>query len=259
MSEETEGWGWYLGRTTLRIVLRMGMNYVQPGSAAVWDFTEAATDLINGNIVGGAINIVSGVSEIVTLGIASEVKEAVWGGAKKGVVDAAKNEAKSTVKKELSKTAAKEVRKQVGNKYGKEMAKGVISMATDEVMFRGGSLLTVKKMAGLATTEVFSNGLRLDKDLVRSYLESVSAKTAEDLFTGFTKASYKNMCPTILNAAQIGAEKEFKKHGWKFFANDVGFGIFKGVIKESGREIPISFEQENNLFSLPNFPKKWNN
>lgn len=245
MSKETEGWGWYLGKTTLRIGLRMGMNYVLPGSAAVWDFTEAANDLIHGNIVGGAINIVSGVSEIVTLGIASQVKEAVWGGAKKGVVDAAKNEAKSTVKKELSKTAAKEVRKQVGQKYGTEMAKGVISIATDDVMFRGGSLLTLQKMTGLATNELFSNGLRLDKALVRSSLESVSAKTVEDLFTGFTKASYKNVCPTILNAAQMGAQKEFKKHSWKFFVNDVGGGIFRGVIKESGREISISFEQEN--------------
>lgn len=261
MSGETEGWGSYLGKFALKTGAKIVMNYCVPGSGATVDFIEAANDYQNGNNVGCAINIVFGVSEIVTFGIAGSIKEAVQGSGKKVVVDAAKNEAKSSVKilkkkmgeelgkrlatgtvaasgkaaaiqetKELIKTAAKETTKEVGEKYGKEIAKGLVTKATEEVMFQGGKL-TFKKMQEIAFMKLLSNSFRLNKDFVQTLLESLAEKTAEDVFASLTKASYKNMCPIIMEVATTGAKEELKKHSWKFVAKDFGFELIKGGTK----------------------------
>ena len=253
-----EGWALYLGKLAFKTGAKMAMNYFAPGSGAAVDFIEATNDYKNGNNVSCAINIVSGVAEIVTLGVASSVKEAVQGSGKKAVVDAAKKEAKSSVKilqkkmggelgkrfatgtvaasgkaaaiqetKELAKAAAKETTKRVGEKYGKEIAKGVVTKATEEVMLQSGKL-TLKKMQEIAFAKLLSNSFRLNKDFVQILLESLAEKTAEDVFAELTKASYKNMCPIIMKVAATGAKDEFKKHSWKFVAKDFGFELIKG-------------------------------
>ena len=258
MSDETEGWASYLGKLALKTGAKMAMNYFAPGSGAAVDFIEATNDYRNSNNVSCAINMVSGVAEIVTLGIASSVKEAVQGSTKKAVVDAAKKEAKSSVKilkkkmggelgkrlatrtvtasgkaaaiqetKELVKAAAKQTTKEVGEKYGKAIAKEVVTKATEEVMIQSGKL-TLKKVQEIAFAKLLSNCFRLNKDFVQNLLESLAEKTAEDVFAELTKASYKNMCPIIMEVATTGAKEEFKKHSWKFVAKDFGFELIKG-------------------------------
>ena len=258
MSQETEGWGSYLGKFALKTGTKIGMNYCVPGSGAVVEFIEAASDFQNGNNVGCAINIVFGVLEIVTFGIAGSIKEAVQGSGKKVVVDAAKREAKSSVKiikkkmgeelgkrlatgtiaaggkaaaiqetKELVKATVKETTKQVGEKYGKEIAKGVVTKATEEVIAQGGKL-TLTKMPKIAFGKLLSNGFRLNKDFVQDFVESLAEKTVEDIFADLTKASSKNLCPIIMKVATTGAEEEFKKHSWKFVAKEFGFELIKG-------------------------------
>ena len=254
MSEETEGWGSYLGKFALKTGARIVMNYCVPGSGAAVDFIEAASNFQNGNNVGCAINIVVGVSEIVTVGIAGSIKEAVQGTSKKVVVDALTRETKSSVKKakkkigeefgkqlpkmtitaggkaaaiqktkELAKATVEEITKQVGEKYRKEIAKGVIIKATEEVIAQGGKL-TSTKMQEIAVIQLLSNSFRLNKDFVQNVLESLATKTAEDIFADLTKASSKNLCPIIMKVATTGAKEEFKKHSWKL----VGFELIKG-------------------------------
>ena len=258
MSEETEGWGSYLGKFALKTVARIMMNYCVPGSGAALDFIEATSNFQNGNNVGCAINIVVGVSEIVTVGIAGSIKEAVQRSSKKVVEDVARGEAKwsemmikkimgeelrkrlatETIPaggkaaaiqktKELVKATVKETNKQVGKKYGKEIAKGVVTKATEEVIAQGGKL-TLTKMQEIVVIQLLSNSFRLNKAFVQNVLESLTEKTAEDIFAGLTKASSKNLCPIIMKVATTGAKEEFKKHSWKFVAKDFGFELIKG-------------------------------
>ena len=258
MSEETEGWGSYLGKFALKTGARIVMNYCVPGSGAAVDFIEAASDFQNGNNVGCAINIVLGVSEIVTVGITGSIKEAVQGSSKKVVKDVARGAAKRRVKmikkkmgkelgkklktvtiaaggkaaaiqktKELVKATVKETTKQVGEKYGKEIAKGVVTKATEEVIAQGGKL-TLTKMPKLAFIKLLSNGFLLNKDFVQDFVESLVEKTAEDIFVDLTKASFKNLCPIIMKVATTGAEEELEKHSWKLVAKHFGIELIKG-------------------------------
>ena len=103
-----EGWGWYLGKTAAKIAGKVALNCVAPGSGAIMDFGEAAYDFYNGDIIGGSINIVSGVADVVSFGVVGSVKEAMKESTKKAVVDTAKTEAKS---------AAKKATKKVGQEY----------------------------------------------------------------------------------------------------------------------------------------------
>ena len=97
-------------------------------------------------------------------------------------------------------------------------------------MFQGGKL-TFKKMQEIAFMKLLSNSFRLNKDFVQTLLESLAEKTAEDVFASLTKASYKNMCPIIMEVATTGAKEELKKHSWKFVAKDFGFELIKGSTK----------------------------
>lgn len=219
-TEETEGWGWYLAKFGGKIILRTGMNIVVPGSGAALDFFEAVNDYRNGNKIGCAINIVSGIADIATLGIASGVKETVETSAKNSAVAVARTK------------AASEGGKKVGKELGKEISKGLVPEAASEVMFQS-QKFTFSKLPEIAVTQFFSNGFTT-KDFFLTTSEYVSAKTAEEFLAGFAKGSSKNMSPIFWKAATTGAEEELKKHGWKFVGKDYVVGIFKGVIKESG-------------------------
>lgn len=63
-TEETEGWGWYLAKLGGKILLKTGLNIVLPGSGAAVDFFEAVNDYRNGNEIGFARNVVSGISDM---------------------------------------------------------------------------------------------------------------------------------------------------------------------------------------------------
>ena len=282
-TEETEGWISYLGKHALKTGARMVMNrYVAPGSGVAVDFILAANDYKNGNKVSCALNLVSGFSEIATREISTRVEKAVRGRAEKAVVGC--KEVTLCVKKEKkklgeelgkrlatekiaasekapyiqdiqerAKTASKEIKNQAFKTYKRE-----IDMSTEEAMFQGG-IFKAENSREFVATQLISNRFRLDKDLVRSSFESVSAKIAEDVFTEFTKPRCKNINPTILDVATKAGKEEFKEHDWKFFIKDVAFGAFQGVIKNHERENPdpkfqSSFPQEDTLFSFSNSP-----
>ena len=220
-TEETEGWGWYLAKLGGKILLKTGMNFVLPGSGAAVDFFEAANDYRNGNKIGFAINVVSGISDIATLGIASSVKGPVKTSTKDGLVAAAK------------KRTASEGGKKVGKELSKELAKDLVPETVSEVMSQSGKF-TFTKVPEIFVTQFLSNGFTTE-DLFRTTSEYVTEKTAEDLLGGFAKASCKNMSPTFWKrVATTSAEEGLKKHSWKFVAKDYAVAIFKGVIKESG-------------------------
>lgn len=220
-TEETEGWGWYLAKLGGKILLKTGMNFVLPGSGAAVDFFEAANDYRNGNKIGFAINVVSGISDIATLGIASSVKGPVKTSTKDGLVAAAK------------KRGASEGGKKVGKELSKELAKDLVPETVSEVMSQSGKF-TFTKVPEIFVTQFLSNGFTTE-DLFRTTSEYFTEKTVEDVFGKFAKASCKNMSPTFWKrVATTSAEEGLKKHGWKFVAKDYVVGIFKGVIKESG-------------------------
>lgn len=228
-TEETEGWGWYLLKLGGKILLKTGMNIVLPGSGAAVDFFEAVNDYRNGNKIGFAINVVSGISDIATLGIASSVMEPVETSTKDGLVAAAK------------KKAASEGGKKVGKELKKEIAKGVVPEAASEVMSQSGKF-AFPKIPEILGMQILSNGFTT-KDLFRTTSEYVTEKTAEDLLGWFTKASCKN--PTFWKqVATTSAEEGLKKHSWKFVAKDYAVAIFKGVIKESGNSRDSSKPEE---------------
>ena len=144
-----DGWlGW--GATfAVGLGAKMALNAVLPGASAAVDFAQAACDLSQGNIVGAAINIVSGVGDIATCGAVGSVKEAVEESAKAAAMQAEKaarrkvgqefakrlatgmvqgsKEAAIQSAKQTAKAAGKEATKEVGQQLSKEFAKGVVN------------------------------------------------------------------------------------------------------------------------------------
>ena len=50
------------------IGVKMALNTVVPGASAAVDFAQAGCDFSQGNVVGGVINVASGLGDICTLG-----------------------------------------------------------------------------------------------------------------------------------------------------------------------------------------------
>ena len=206
-----------------KILAKALLNTAAPGSGAAVEFAAAAMDLYYGNVTGGILNSLSGVADLVTLGMSGVAKDAMKEGAKGAVIQTAK---------ETAKTVGKEGRKKVGQQVGKELAQGVLNEAVGEV-FSKGTKNTAKSMATFAFLSALSSG-RVDVfktmsgDLGEEWLTSIVQKALSEKAKKFTFEFTKK-------AAITGAEKEFQKYAAKIFVKDVGFAVSKGMVNYSSR------------------------
>jgi len=194
---------------------KIALNVALPGSGSLVDFGEACYCAYNGDNVGCTISIISGLSDLVTLGLASYTKEAMKKTARESVAQFAKETMKST-SKETSKKA-------FGKQVGKELAKGVTSQATKEVWHES-TKMTFKSLSQDIVLSGVSSGGRHVWDVIyedlreKLILEALKQKPKEIAFE-LTK-----------EAAKKGAREEFMKRSYKFLANDVGVALLKGGV-----------------------------
>lgn len=241
-------------KTGAVILTKMAANALVPGLGAAVDFAQAAYDLNQGDKVGAAINVVSGVADIVTLGLSGSIQGAMKEGAKKSTEQGAK---------EMAKKAGKEATKKYGREVGRQLAQGT---------FRGGKEAAVKYAPAMArivrkkATKEF--GERLGKEIAQGllpesvekvfkvgtekaigafvndlYLKSLSAgnnnaikfiveKYFEDVIEWAISNAMKQNSKLAFEFAKIaekGASKEFEKHIWKIIENEVFFARLKAM------------------------------
>ena len=206
-----------------KIVAKVAMNTVVPGSGALVEFAEAAKDFYYGNVTGGIVNSLSGVADLVTFGLSGVAKDAMKEGAKGAVIQTAK---------ETAKTVGKEGSKKVGQQVGKELAQGVLNEAVGEV-FSKGTKNTAQSMATFAFLSALSSG-RVD------VFKTMSGDLGEQLLTPVVKKAFSEHAKTLTfeftkKAATKGAETEFRKYAAKIFVKDVGFSVSKGIVNYSSR------------------------
>jgi len=166
--------------------------------------------------VGCAISIISGMADLVTLGLASSTKEAMKKTARESVAQFAKETMKSS-SKETSKKA-------FGKQVGKELAKGVTSQATKEVWHESTKMTFKSLSQDIVLSGVSSGGHNVLNIIFgdlreKLILEALKQKPIEIAFD-LTK-----------EAAKKGAEEEFKKRSYKFFVKDLGVAALKGGIR----------------------------
>ena len=236
----------------------MALNLVAPGLGSAVDFGEAAYNFYHGDIVGGTINTISGVADVVTLGLSSSIKETVKGSTKKAVVQTAKETAKKAEKeaakkvgRELSKklatgavkggkdaairtaraaaeSAGKAATKKVGERVAKEIAGGVIT-ETVEYVWQQGTKLTIKRMGGKVIFALISNAGGSVKTVTADVLEDVLTQGAEEFLKG--SIATRVVFELTQKAATTAAEEGCKKHVVKLFAKDCGFAVVKGGVR----------------------------
>ena len=192
------------------------LNVALPGYGSLVDFSEACYRAYNGDKVGCAISIISGLSDLVTLGLASPTKEAI----KKTVRGSVAQFAKETMK-----SSSKETSKTFGKQVGKELAKGVASQATKEVWHELSTKMTLKSLS----QDIFLSGISsggyhvwdiIFEDLIEKLiLEALKQKPKEIAFE-LTK-----------EAAKKGAREELMKRSYKFIAKDAIVALLKGGIR----------------------------
>ena len=264
---ELASWAATLGA---KIGGKITLNACLPGLGSAIDFGEAGRCFYNGDICGGVISTVSGVADIVTLGLVGATKEAMNESAKRAVVQSAKDTAKSAAKeasrkvgqdlgkqiatgaikdgkaaaievtKVLAKSASKEATRKVGQEVGKELAKGVTTEAVEQV-FHAGTKITINRLlqnAGLAA--VSSGGRQVSKTILEDLLEK--------FITEALKQNPKQIAFELTKkAAKKGAEEEFKKHFLALIAKDVGVSALKGNI---GSLSGSTAEKENEIIAV---------
>lgn len=96
--------GKFTAKMGLTVGAKMAVNTVLPGCSSAVDFALALCDLSQGDVVGAAVNTVSGIAEICTLGLSGCVQEAMKGSAKNAVVQTAKETAKKAEKEATKKS-----------------------------------------------------------------------------------------------------------------------------------------------------------
>ena len=101
-----------------KLATKVALNTVAPGSGAIVDFAEAGKNFYDGDVADGVVNTLSGVADLVTLGMSSAAKDVMKESGKAAVVQTAK---------ESAKTAGKKATKEVGEELAKQLAKGTIT------------------------------------------------------------------------------------------------------------------------------------
>ena len=207
---------------------KIALNVALPGSGSLVDFSEACYCAYNGDKVGCAISIISGLSDLVTLGLASSTKEAIKKTARESVAQFAK---------ETMKSSSKETSKTFGKQVGKELAKGVASQATKEVWHES-TKMTLKSLSQDIFLSGVSSGGHHVWDIIcedlreKLILEALKQKPKEIAFE-LTK-----------EAAKKGAREEFMKHSYKFLVNNVSVAFAKEMMKSSSKETSKTFGKQ---------------
>ena len=240
----------WAGTLVAKIGGKIALNAYLPGLGSAIDFGEAGRCFYNGDVCGGVINTVSGVADIVTLGLAGATKEAMKESAKRAVVQSAKDTAKSAAKEasrkvgqdlgkqiamgatkggkgaaiKITKVVAESVSKQVtvkvGQQVGKELAKGVTTEAVEEFL-QVGTKMTVKKFVQTTVLVAVSGG-------GREAAEDVGGKL---IFETLKQNPKEIVFQLTKKAAKKVAEEGVKEHSLKFIVKDVGVSALKGTIR----------------------------
>ena len=251
----------WAGTLGLKIGAKLTLNACVPGSGAAVEFAEALKCFIDGDNVGGAISTISGIADLVTLGLVSTTKEVMKESARGAVKQTAKETAKSAGKaatkkvgqdlskelamgaiknsgkeaaihtaKETAKAASKEATKKVGQQIGKEIARGVVPDVVEDV-FRAGTKMTVGKMGIDALLAGISSGGR---EVTKTTLEATLMSGMENIISETVKQSNKKVVFELTkDAAKAAAMEEFSKTSYRFIAKDVVFSGIKGAINGS--------------------------
>lgn len=191
------------------------LNVALPGSGSLVDFGEACYCAYNGDNVGCAISIISGMADLVTLGLASSTKEAMKKTARESVAQFAK---------ETMKSSSKETSKMFGKQVSKELAKGVASQATKEVWHES-TKMTLKSLS----QDIFLSGVSSGGHHV---LDVIYKDLREKLILEALKQKPKEIAFDLTKeAAKKAAREEFKKRSYNFFVKDVSAAVIKGGIR----------------------------
>ncbi|XP_068676083.1 uncharacterized protein [Montipora capricornis] len=242
---------------------KMALNALVPGASAIVDFAQAGNDFYQGDLVGGLINVVSGIGDIFTLGASGVVKDAMKESAKKAGVETAKEMAKEAEKeatrkvgqelgKQLAKgmvekggkgaaiqaakaaayVAGKKATKEVGQQISKEFARGAVKEAVEEA-WKEGTKITAKKFVHDSAIKVISTGGR---EILIALTEDLSHEAIKEGIEGFLRETAKQTGKTVFSFALTGsvataaASKEFTKNAWKLTGLDYTIAVVKGSI-----------------------------
>jgi len=253
-----DSWAWWGAKLVAKIGIKVAVNAAAPWLGPAVDFSEAVYDFSHGDIGGGVINALFGISAISTFGITRCAKEAMKEGAKNAVVQTAKETAKTVEKEatkkvgqELGKTlatgavtggkdaavrvaraaaksAGKAATKKVGEQFAKDIARGVITETVEDVWFQG-TKLTFKGMVDIYARAVISNPGNIFSGFPLVFVREVLPQSAER----FLKESIATGLVSGLTqeAAKTAAEKESKKYLYKLAAKNWGFASVIGGIR----------------------------
>lgn len=230
--------GKFAAKVGLTVAAKMAVNIVAPGWSSAVDFAEAVYDFSQGDVVGGAVNTVSGIADIITLGLSRYVQELMKGSAKDAVIQTAKQavmelekEATKNGGEEFAKGIAKEARKRVGQQVSKEIARGVITESVEEV-WKGGTKMTANKIALDFGMKVISSGGR---DVVNTvsevYIEDAIEAGIKQVFKKTAKHSGKTVFSLTKTAAVKAASVELANNSSKFVLKDGIVAVSKGIIR----------------------------
>ena len=253
-----DGWLGLGAKLVATVGAKMLVNAALPGASGVVDFAQAAYDLSQGDIAGAAINIASGVGEIVTCGAAGSIKEAMKESAKTAAVSTAKETAKQAEKaatkkvgqefakrlatgmvqgskeaavqsaKQTAKAAGKEATKTVGQQLSKEFAKGALNEAVEEA-WRQGTKTTLKSFGHKTATVIISSG---GSQVMKTCGEAVSEELLRKGLLELPKQAAKtHVFKLTTEAAKTAAGNEFVKNSSKLLGIEYFLGAVKGSIK----------------------------
>ena len=253
---------------------KMAVNAVAPGWGAAVNFAAAAYDLKQGDKVGAAINVVSGVADVVTLGLSGSIQGAMKEGAKKSTEQGAKELAKKTGKEATKKYGQevgrqlaqgtfrggkeaavkyapavghllrKKATKEFGERLGKEIAQGLISTSVEKVFKEG----TEKAMGGFVNDLLLKLISTAGDDVKKRIFEVTFENQIRQVISEAMKQK-PNLPFVFSKIAEKGALKEFLKHVWKIIAKTGVFACVKGGINYIGNDEPeVGFSQ---LYNTP--------
>lgn len=264
-----ESWTAYGFKFTGKLVAKVGLNVAMPGAGSVVDFAEAAWNLYDGNIVGALISTVSGVSDILTLGLSSAAKDLATESGKKAVSEAAKESAKAASKKATKKVgaklakdlatgtitastkaaaidtakvtagaAAKEATKKVGTQVGKDLAKGALNDAIDKAFYDGTKITFQNLVKAGSFSMLSSGGENAANTVATDLLQEFGEKYFVDLFKGSVKQNVQMFAYSdfVWKAALKSAKKEYANYATKVLVKDLAVASAKGGLNRYGVE-----------------------
>ena len=244
------------GKVGGKVALKIACNFVVPGSGSLVEFAEAGICFYYGENLSGVISIVSGVADLFSAGLYSNMKKAmektVEVAVKKTTEETVKSAAKEATKKvgqdlskqlsmgvikggkdaaiqtakETAKIAAEEAATEVFKQIENELRRGVVT-ETVEDMLRTGTKMTIEKMGQGALFAGISSGGR---DVLKTTFEGVFETTLMSAIEKVVSETMKQkelMFELTKGAATTAAKEEFTRHSYKFIVKDTFFSGLK--------------------------------